>query len=265
MIVYSLALSRLVPLLLWVSALLVAGRTVHDWLERRNRVAARASFAAILAGGIALVSPFGLRSAFLVGALDAHLEGRWSDAIRRWSAYAELGGRPSARTRQRWAESLIAQRRYRDAEALLLGGLIPNASGTVRTLPEVIFTLGVCRYYSGRWPEAERTFRAVDSEPSRYLRDYFLGRIAERRGDRAAAWASYAASLAADPAFFPALYQSVRLALESGDANAARRKIEESRARIRPRDAAGLASLGDAVEGRSAPPENHEFIVTRIR
>ncbi len=265
MIVYSLALSRLVPLLLWVSALLVAGRTVHDWLERRNRIAAMASFAVIVAGGIALASPFGLRSAFLVGALDAHLEGRWSDATRRWSTYSELGGRPSVRTRQRWAESLIAQRRYRDAEAVLLEGLNPNARGTVRTSPEVVFTLGVCRYYSGRWPEAERTLRAVDSEPTRYVRDYFLGRIAELRGDRVAARAFYTASLTADPAYFPALYQFVRLALESGDSNAARRKIEESRALIRPRDAAGIASLGDAVEGRSAPLENHEFIVARIR
>lgn len=265
MIIFSLGLSRLVPLLLWVSVLLVGGRTVHDWLARRNRLAARAAFTTIVVGGLALASPFGLRSAFLVGALDAHLEGHWNDAIERWSAYVELGGRPSLRTRQRWAEALIAERRYRDAEAVLLGGLNPNTVGTVRTSPEVVFTLGVCRYYSGRWPEAERTLRAVDFEPMRYLRDYFLGRLAERRGDRPAARALYAASHEADPAYFPALYQSVRLSLEDGDRDAARRRIEKSLSRIRLPDSSGLSSLGDAVEGRAALPRNHEFIVTRIR
>lgn len=265
MITFSLGLSRLVPLLLWASVLLVAGRALHDRLAGRSSLMAKAAFVTIVAGGLAVAGPFAVRSAFLVGALDAHLEGRWSDAVLRWSTYRELGGDPSLRTRQRWAESLVALRRYREAEALLLGGLQESSKGRVRASPEVVFTLGVCRYYSGRWTEAERTLRAVDTKPTRYLRDYLLGRLAERRGERAAAEAFYGASLKADPSFFPALYQLVRVAREAGDRQAALRLVEESRARIRRGDTAAFSSLEAAAADPSTAPADHEFVIFRVR
>ena len=265
MIIFSLGLSRFVPLLLWASVILVAGRALHDGLAGRNRLAAKAAFVTIVAGGVALAGPFAVRSVFLVGALDAHLEGRWNDAVFRWSTYRELGGEPSLRTRQRWAEALIAIREYREAEALLIEGLGEGANGKVRTSPEIVFTLGVCRYYAGRWAEAERTLRVVDTEQTRFLRDYLLGRLAEHRKDRAAAEALYEASLRADPSFFPPLYQLVRLSLEAGDRRGALRLIEESGRRMRSGDTAALAALKNAAADPMALPADHEFIILRIR
>jgi hypothetical protein len=262
-IVFSLGLSRLVPLLLWASVLLVAGRAAHDRLAAWRRPFARAAFVAIVAGGGTLALPYAVRSAFLVGALDANLDGRLEDALYRWSAYAELGGKPSVRTRHRWAESLIAVRRFGAAESVLLGGLKRRAGGVVRTEPDVILTLGVCRYYSGRWADAERTLRAVDTPATRCLKDYFLGRLAERRGDPSAAAALYEASLVANPRFFPAIYQRARLACEAGDAATATKLVGESR--VWPSDAPALAALAARVARPAAPPPDHEFVIYSIR
>jgi len=217
---FPLLISRLVPATLLLSLFLVLGRFWHDRLAPRSRVLARWSFGAILGlGGLVLV-PYLVRTGDLLGAELAFQGGRWPEANRRFVRYFKMGGRPSEVLNGDWASSLINMRRWREAETVLISGVRRTPHG-VDAYPRTILLLGMCRYYEGRHADSEKTLRAVCG-PDESVCHYFLGRIAERKGDLTAAIESYGRSLRRAPQFFPAVYQAVRLLLEEGGRPGAR-------------------------------------------
>lgn len=251
--VFTVGLSRLVPLLFAASAVLVAGRLAYDALRARHGAAARAVFALILLGGAAFLFPWARRGATLVSAEHAFWKSDWAKAADRFDAYARQHGSWTGRTGSRRALALMNLGRYADAEAAFLASFRRSPGGTVKADPNDILSLGMCRYYTGHLDAAERTVRAVAPEVSP-VRDYILGRILDRRGDAAGAVAALRASLARAPCFYPGLYHLVRTLRRDGRDAEARAAVDAfcpaGASQARSQRAALLS--GDAS---SIPPE----------
>ena len=252
---FTLGLSRLVPLLFAASAVLVAGRLVHDWLRPRHATAARAAFAVVLVAGAAIVAPWVRRGVTLLAAERAFSRSDWAPASDRYADYARLGGCPGARR----ARALMNLRRWPEAEAAFLASFPRAANGSFRATPNDVLSLGLCRYYAGRLEDAERTVRAVAPGVSP-VRDYTLGRILDRRGDPGAAEAAFRSSLAQAPCFYPALYHLVRMLRREGRADEARAAAGAFCPAGAPEDRAARAALlaGDAA---AIPPEKEFYFV----
>lgn len=85
----------------------------------------------------------------------------------------------------------------------------------------------------------------VAPAPRSDLVEFNLGRLAEERGDAAAARRHYAAALAADPTFFPAAMNLGTLAARGGDLEEGLRYLEEA-VRLEPSSDDAWANLGAA-------------------
>jgi len=259
MTVFSLALSRLVPLLFVASAVLVAGRFLFERYRGSRKWLARALFAAVLGVGVLGGTPYVLRSSLLVSA-EARFEMQdWRGADRAFSLYARLGGSLGPKRCTDWASALMNLRAWPQAEAVLLSG-VERKGGSARIAPNSLYLLGVCRYFDGRFDAAERTLEAVGSGPY-FLRPYLLGRLAERRGDVARARDAYRQALAANPQMFPAVYQAARLALAGADSAAASALLDRYEAGAAGVDPAKTAHLRAAVASHSQLPDiEFEFL-----
>jgi hypothetical protein len=88
--------------------------------------------------------------------------------------------------------------------------------------PDAVLNIGETFFYAGDLLHAEPAFKSVRRTAKPYVRDYFLGRIAARRGEEQPALALYAASLNAEPRFFPAFYHRERLLIAAGQLDPAR-------------------------------------------
>ncbi|MDL2716188.1 MAG: hypothetical protein PT977_00410 [Acidobacteriota bacterium] len=260
MSLFTLGLSRLVPLLFAASGILVAGRLVYDRLRPRHAAVARGAFALILIAGAAAMAPTLRRGGTLLSAEHAFGRADWQAAADRYDSYARLRGSSRGRAGTRRALALMNAGRYADAEAAFVASFARSDRGTVRASPRDILSLGLCRYYTGRLDAAERTVRAVSPGESP-IRDYVLGRILDRRGDANGAVAAYRASLAGAPCFYPALYQSVRVLRRDGrdaEAHAALDAFCPAGALL---NRAQLASLAPRQEGPGIPPEKEFYFV----
>lgn len=256
---FTLGLSRLVPLLFAASGVLIAGRLAYDRLLPRRAAAARAAFALILLAGGAAMAPYVWRAAALVSAEHAFWRADWPAAADRYSSYARLRGSSLGRAGARQAVALMNLRRYADAETAFLASF-PRARGIFRARPNDVLSLGLCRYYMGRLDAAERTVRAVSPGVSP-IRDYILARILDRHGDANAAVAAFQGSLAVAPCFYPALYQLVRVLRREGrepEANAALASFCPAGAQ---QNRAQLAPLAPRPEGQGIPPEKEFHFV----
>jgi tetratricopeptide (TPR) repeat protein len=215
MSLFTLGLSRLVPLLFAASAVLVLGRLAYDRLLPRHARAARAAFALILLAGAAAAVPWVRRGSALVSAERAFERAEWDVAADRYAAYARLRGSALGRAGSRRALALMNLRRWAEAEAAFLESFPRRSTATVRATPNDVLSLGLCRYYTGRFDAAERTMRALAPGLSP-VRDYVLGRILERRGEPAGAISAFRASLGQSPCFYPSLYHLVRALRAAG-------------------------------------------------
>jgi hypothetical protein len=88
-----------------------------------------------------------------------------------------------------------------------------------------VLNIGETFFYAGDLLHAEPAFKSVRRTAKPYVRDYFLGRIAARRGEEQPALALYAASLNAEPRFFPAFYHRERLLIAAGQLDPAREAV----------------------------------------
>jgi tetratricopeptide (TPR) repeat protein len=218
--VFSLAVSRTVPLMLGLSAVLICARFLSDRLAERSNRGARWLFAAVLGLGLVLLAPYGLRAAMLVTAEGAYSRRKWVGAERYFAAFQRIGGKPGALLSIDWACALMNQRKWRQAESVIIES-VRRKAGSFEAYPRAVLLLGICRYYQGNWGAAEKTFRAVVGGPQPYLTDYFFGRLAERRSDADGALESYRRSLGRAPTFYPAAYQLARLLTARGQDSAA--------------------------------------------
>ena len=107
------------------------------------------------------------------------------------------------------------QRRWREAEEQLLGGLEKREDRRVNTHPEIIQALGICRYYLGNRRAAEIVLDSFQPQARTIEVEYLLGRIRESHAPEKAL-DHYQRCLSLTPCFFPALYSGVRLSLSLG-------------------------------------------------
>jgi len=257
---FALGLSRLVPLFFASSGVLIVGRLLYDRLRPRHTAAARGAFAMILLAGAGAMAPYVWRASTLVSAEHAFWRADWPAAERRYSSYAGLRGSSLGRPGARRAIALMILRRYADAEAAFLASFPRAERGTFRASPNDILSLGLCRYYMGRLDAAERTVRAVSPGLSP-IRDYVLGRILDRRGDASAAVATFQASLAAAPCFYPALYQLVRVLRREERETEANAAFDAFCPAGAQKDREPLALLAPRPEGQGIPPEKEFYFV----
>lgn len=209
--VFVLIISRLVPMLLVASATLVLARVAYDVAARHDRRAALGVFAVIGALGVALLVPWIIRLDLMVAAARANRRGDWPTVDAALSELRQRGGHEDASMTKDWIAAALNLGANAKAEALIREHLRPKSGRTVVAEPQEILMLGVARYRAGRLAEAQRTLAAVPDAKTTdvFLRDYYLGRIAERRGDCAAAMARFDAALRAQPTFYPAQHHRI--------------------------------------------------------
>ena len=206
--VFVLIISRLVPMLLIASATLVLARVAFDVVAPRHRRAAFAVFILIGALGAVWLLPWIIRLQLMVTAARANRRGDWRMVDAALSELRERGGHEDGSMTRDWIAAALNLGANAKAEALILEHVRPSRGRVVVAEPQEVLMLGVARYRAGRFAEAQRTLLAVPDAKRTdvFLRDYYLGRIAEMRGDCAAAIQRFTASLAAQPRFYPAQY-----------------------------------------------------------
>jgi tetratricopeptide (TPR) repeat protein len=258
----SLAVGRLVPILLATTVVLVAARFCADRVASSARMN-RVLFAAILSAGLVAQVPYALRSVFLWRAEFAISRGQTRSAAGAIEAFRDLGGTPGAWRGARWMGFLVRERRWGDARDLALALLAqPRPGGTAKA--DLALTLGISQYYLGDVPAAAASLRSGAGADPRYayLARYFEGRVAEKSGDVPAAVDSYASALSASPRFGAALYQIVRLLLAAGRRDDAARVVDQVLAAAP--GAAGDALVRTArghIGAGTVPPEKEFEIV----
>jgi tetratricopeptide (TPR) repeat protein len=261
MFLFTLILSRLVPLLLLLSVCLVAARFLRDRVAGRSALVATAVFWGLVILGPALALPSATRSGLLIGALQAYLSGRWEAADRQFALYAQKGGDVTPSVQFGWGISLMNLRLWKEADGVLMSGMNPD----VGTLPPKLADLvGMCRYYEGRLADAARALRVSRDSSNAYLRDYFLGRIGEQQ-DTGEAIVHYERSLSRLPHFYPAAYQAIRLHLQKGDRAAASGILDRFRRERRQSadDQTRARSLQASIDGREPIPPAREFLIVQ--
>jgi hypothetical protein len=251
---FILALSRLVPLSFLVSLTLVGSRYLHDLVLRSHPRLARWAFAGVSLVGLIAAAPYTIRAGLIVAADYATVHGRWQAADLLFTDYDGWNGLKSDEMLRRWANARMNAGNWPGAEEVLRMGEKPSAQTRV--------LIGLCQYYEDN-PVAEATLSAVPDMTATQLclRDYLLGRIAQKRGDLGRAYLFYARSARWEANFFPSVYHGVRLCLVRGDAPRAAAILDDY-ARLFPRqsDDRDVLALRDAIARQGVPPDK-EFIV----
>ncbi|HUM02141.1 MAG TPA: hypothetical protein VL084_07635 [Thermoanaerobaculia bacterium] len=259
----SLAVSRLVPLMLMTTFVLVAARLVADRVasaERTNRLI----FGGLLALGLLLQGPFALRSLALFETERAIERRDAGNAVRWMASYRRLGGTLGPWRTSRWMGFLVRGRLWATLREQALATLAAAPPPGVRHASDVRLSLGIAQYYLGETKAAEAALReAVDPAPSTlFLARYFEGRLAERRGEVRPALDAYSAALSKDPGFRPALYQLVRLLAAAAGPETAREALSQvlAAAPAAPEDPI-VAALHRHLAAGTVPPEKEFEIV----
>ena len=252
--VFVLIVSRLVPMLFIGSLTLVLGRVCYDILAMRSRRAAVAVFALIGALGILWLLPGIMRLRLTTSAARAYRRADWRTVDTALRELRERGGHEDPSMTRDWITAELNLGDNAKAEALILEQVRPSEGRSVAAEPQQILLLGVARYRGGRLQEAQRTLLAVPDARGTdlFVRDYYLGRLAEMRGDWGEAARRFEASIAAQPRFYPALHHLARCAMLMHDASLALRVID----RYAPRASALRAQVTSGTI-----PDNREFHV----
>jgi len=265
MFVLTILISRMVPLLLFFSAILVAGRFLHDRYQRLRPLVAKGVFAGVLMVGVIGATPFMLRSTSLVAAEFWVTLGRWEEADHNFQQYSRLDGKLDDTLVRNWATVLMNLERWAEAEKVLLSSVRMEGKEAITT-PYTIYLLGICRYYQGRWGAAETTLSAVADSPFYFLRSYYLGRLTEFRGDKAGATSHYLRCLEVRPDLLAPLYQAVRLLLEQEEHSTAAMIIDEFKAGGGPyANDPLLVTLEEAVRSGDTSLPEVEFRVVQFQ
>jgi tetratricopeptide (TPR) repeat protein len=259
----SLVVSRIVPLMLITTVVLVVARFVADRIAS-GEATNRAIFGGLLVLGLLLQVPFAFRSLALLQTERAILRGDAGDA-RIWLAkFRQLGGTLGPWRASRWMGFLVRERLWADARAFAVDLLGDSTSKSASYVSDLRVSLAISCYYLGRSGEAEAALRAATSPHPEfvYLARYFEGRLAERRGDTHGAIEAYSNSLTGVAGFRPALYQLVRLLAASGRPDAARDALARvlAAAPASPKDPL-VNTLRAHVAAGTVPPEKEFEIV----
>jgi tetratricopeptide (TPR) repeat protein len=259
---YGLLISRLVPLLLVASAFLIVARVSRDSLERHGHaVGGRMTFLGIITAA-ALISAYVLvRVGCLTYASLAYVDEKWPNVDRGYRSYAALGGRPSAPMLHEWGVALMHGQRWREAASLFVRTGRPTPRGPALD-PDAVLLIGECLYHGGDFARAEQALTAARRAHNAFAREYYLGMLADRRGDAIASTGHFAAALANNPRFFPALYQLARLSVAHGDRDGVRAAMQ----RFAPLDPGATRSdawrmLAASLAPNAPPPPRLEFYV----
>lgn len=260
----SLAVSRIVPLLLLTTFVLVAARLLADRVASGPR-SNRLIFGGLLVLGLLLQGPFALRS-FALFEVERAMERRDAPGVLRWmESYRRLGGTPGPWRTSRWMGFLVSRGLWAASRDLALERLADPRAPGVRQGSNLRICLGIARYYLGETAAAEAALReATDPDPRYlYLARYFEGRLSERRGDVRAAVDAYAASLVRDPAFRPALYQLARLLAAASGPEAARAAVSRvlEAAPASPEDPIVGALAANLAAGTVPPEKEFELVL----
>src|SRR5438067_8635808 len=246
---FILALSRLVPLSFLVALTLVGSRYLHDLVLRSHPRLARWAFAVVSAVGLSATVPYTIRAGLVVAARYAILNGRWRAADLLLTDYDGWNGLQTDQTLRQWASARMNVGNWKGAEEVLRMAESPS--------PQTRVLIGVCQYYEGN-PAAEATLSAVPDMTATQLclRDYILGRIVQKRGELADAYALYARSARWEANFFPSVYHGVRLSLVHGDPRRAA-AILDGFTRDFPRQSGDrdVLTLRDAIARHAPPPD----------
>src|SRR5438105_1771165 len=251
---FILALSRLVPLSFLVSLTLVGSRYLHDLILRSHPRLARWAFAAVSLVGLIAVVPYTIRAGLIVAARYAFINGRWQAADLLLTDYDGWNGLQSDETLRQWACARMNVGNWAGAEEVLRTADSPS--------PQARVLVGLCQYYEGN-PAAETTLSRIPDMTGTQLclRDYILGRIAQKRGDLGRAFAFYARSARWEANFFPSVYHGVRLCLVHGDWPRAAAILDDYTRRFpMQRGDRDVLILRDALAAHTAPPDK-EFVI----
>jgi hypothetical protein len=252
--IFVLALSRLVPLAFLVSLTLVGSRYLHDLLLPTRPRLARFAFAGVSLVGLLATAPFALRASLIVGATWATDKHRWKAADLLLTEYDSWNGLRSERTLRQWAFARMNGGDWRGAEQVLRLESKPSAQTWV--------LIGLCQYYEGN-PAAESTLARVPDMTATQLcvRDYLLGRIAQRRGDFPRAYRLYAHSVRWEPNFFPSVYHGARLAILNGRADVASSILNDFVRKFSSYESDhDMHILRDSIRMGALPPDK-EFVI----
>ncbi|MCX6558404.1 MAG: hypothetical protein NTW95_13405 [Candidatus Aminicenantes bacterium] len=213
MFVWNLAIFRFVVLLLSSSVFLLVGRFLYNRYRQRNLCVARCIFGAVLVTGTILIFPFFLRSVYIVSAEFNISISSWAKADYYFSLQDQIGGHLTAKLKNDWITSILNLQNYEKAELMLLQDMRLE-NGKVQANTNLVYNLAICCYFLRKWSVAEITFNAVRNERKFLLCDYFLGKLAEKRGNNEQALGYYLNSLQSNPLFFPSLYHAVRVLIK---------------------------------------------------
>lgn len=249
-------LSRLVPVMLLVSLTLIGSRYVFDVVRQRRPKAARLACAAVVLVGLMAAAPVAWRGALLVGGRWAIERSRWSVADLLLSEYTTWGGKVSPPVARQWAFTRMNLGNWAGAEEILREIDDPDA--------QTKLMIALSRYYQ-RDPSSEQLLRNVPDalQTQLEIREYLLGRIAQKRRDYERAFFHYGRAASFEPHFLPAVYHGARLRLLAREPDLAL-KIIDSFTRDFPSAAnqPDIAVLRDAVRRGAIPPDKEYEVVT---
>jgi len=225
MLLYLSLGSRLAPLLLMLSAILAGMRWLHDQPALAARHLNGVAAALYVVAGLVVAVPFAVRMGLIVGIRTAIDHRDFELAGARIEQYAFWGGRMEGNLL--FARGVARAREGRVAEAVpdFLAAARSDDPLVSRSMAVLHAALGA--FALRRDADAVRLFAPL---PDSAIRDYCLGRIAERRNDPRAE-ASFRRSLGLDPSFTPALYRLLRILSMRHDVTGAAALVAEFRRR----------------------------------
>jgi len=250
---FALIVTRLVPLLLLLSVILIVARVIGDRAGKAAfavivAVAAVIAIAALLQTGAAVLSHEGFRTQ------------HWERADSSYRAYSALHGSLSREMAYEWAVALMHGARWQQAIAMLERTGTQSPRGLLLS-SDTTLLIGECLYYSGDLRRGEVAIRVARRARRAEVRDYFLARIAERNAKQADAIALYASSIARNPRFYPAVYHHARMLVVTAAAPQAVAALDAFR-QFDPSivDNASWRAAREAAS-RGVSPVNMEFYV----
>ncbi len=254
---FAMIVMRLVPLLLLLSAFLIAARVIADRVGPR---ASKPTFFTIITIGVAIVVAAALQTGAAVLAHEAFLRQRWERVDSSYRAYVAMHGSVSRTMAYEWAVALMHGAQWPRAIEMLTRTGTQSPRGILLN-SDVTLLIGECLYYSGDLRRAEAAVGVARRARRPEARDYFLARIAERKGRTSDAAALYASSVAHNSQFYPAIYHRARLLVAAGAAPQAVAALDAVR-QFDPSITADAAwrNARDAAS-RGVTPQNVEFYV----
>ncbi len=249
-------LSRLVPVMFLVSLTLIGSRYVFDVLRPRRAGAARLACAGVALIGFMATAPVAWRGVLLVGGRWAMERSKWNVADLLLSEYKAWHGGLSEPVARQWAFTRMNLGDWAGAEEILRDVEKPSA--------QTRLMIALCRYYRGD-PSAVAVLRSIPDalQTQLEIREYLLGRIAQKGRDYETAFHHYARAVAFEPHFLPAVYHGARLRLLARQPDLAQ-KIIDSFTRDFPSAAnqPDINLLRQAVRRRMIPPDKEYEVVT---